>query len=75
MLNWVGAGYEVMKSIVKDNEGEFSANEIQEVSSILNIEVCATAVYSSFQNGLCEQIHAVTNSMLTKLEFDDQEHN
>ena len=75
MLNWVGAGYKVMKPILKDDGGEFSADEIQKVSSILNVEVCATAAYSSFQNGLCEQIHAVTCSMLTKLKINVQEHN
>ena len=42
MLHWVGAGYGVMKSILTDNGGEFSADEIQEVSSILNVEVCTT---------------------------------
>ena len=66
-LNWVGAGYGVMKSILMDNGGEFSAYEIREVSSVLNIEVCTTATYGLFQNGLCEWIHAVTESMLTKL--------
>ena len=28
MLNWVGAGYKVMKPILKDDGGEFSADEI-----------------------------------------------
>ena len=67
MLPWVGAAYGVMKYILTDNGGEFSADEIKEVSSILNVEVCTTAAYSPFQNGLCERIHAVTDSMLTKL--------
>ena len=67
MLHWVGAAYGVMKYILTDNGGEFSADEIREVSSILNVEVCTTAAYSPFQNGLCERIHAVTDSMLTKL--------
>ena len=66
MLHWVGAAYGVMKYILTDNGGEFSADEIKEVSSILNVEVCTTAAYSPFQNGY-EQIHAVTDSMLTKL--------
>ena len=55
-----------MKYVLTDNGGEFSADEIKEVSSILNVEVCTTAAYSPFQNGY-EQIHAVTDSMLTKL--------
>ena len=67
MLHWVGAGYRVLKSILTDNGGEFSADKIQEVLSILNVEVCTTAAYSPFQNGLCERINAVTDSTLTKL--------
>ena len=43
-----------MKSILTDNGGEFSADEIQEFWSILNVEVCTTAAYSPIQNGLCE---------------------
>ena len=49
-----------MKSILTGNGG---VNEIQEVSCILNIEASTTAAYSPFQNGLCEQIHAVTDSI------------
>ena len=56
-----------MKSILTDNRGEFSVDEIREVSSVLNIEVYTTAAYSPFQNGLCERIHAVTDNMLIKL--------
>ena len=67
MLNWVGSGYGVIKSILTNNAGEFSADEIKEVSSVLNIEVRISAAYSPFQNRLCERILAVTNSILTKL--------
>ena len=67
MLHWVGAGYGLMKSILTDNGEEFSADEIQKVLSILNVEVCAAAAYSPFQNGLCESIHAVTDSIVTKV--------
>ena len=56
-----------MKSILTDNRGEFSVDEIREVSSVLNIEVYTTAAYSPFQNGLCERNHAVTDNMLIKL--------
>ena len=37
MFNWVGAGYGVMKSDLKDKGGEFCVDEIGEVSSILII--------------------------------------
>ena len=58
-----------MKSVLTENGAEFSADEIQEVSSVANIEVFTTTGNTSFQNGLCERIHAATESMLplTKL--------
>lgn len=37
VFNWVGAGYGVMKSDLKDKGGEFCVDEIGEVSSILII--------------------------------------
>ena len=42
-----------MKSILTDNGGEFSADEI-EVSGILSVAACTTDAYSPFQNGLCK---------------------
>ena len=57
-----------MGAMMSDNGGEFNADEIREVASILNVELCTTAAESPFQNGLCERIHAVTDSMLLKLQ-------
>ena len=67
MLLWVGAGYGVMGSILIDNGGEFNADEIREVASILNVENCKTAAESPFQNELCERIHAIQDYMLKKM--------
>lgn len=67
MTNWIGAGFGVMKSVMTDNGGEFSSDELREVASMLNIQVCTSAAYSPFQNGLCERVHAVTDMMLHKL--------
>ena len=55
MLQWVRAG------------GEFSSDKMREVCSILNVQISTTAANSPFQNGLCERIHAVTDTMLLKL--------
>ena len=66
MQHWIGAGFSVMEGILSDNGGEFSSEETCEVASLLNLEVCTTAVNSPFQNGLCERIHSVT--VLLKLE-------
>ena len=53
-----------------DNGGEFSSEEMREITSILNIQLCTTAGESPFQNGLCERVHAITDMMLTKLEAE-----
>ena len=54
LLHWVGAGFGIMKSILTDNGGEFSSNEMREVCSILNVQINTTAANSPFQNGLYE---------------------
>ena len=38
-----------MKSNLTDNGGEFNSDELREVQSILNIQVCTTAGESPFQ--------------------------
>ena len=67
MLHWVGAGFGIMKSIITDNRGGFSSDEMREVCSILNVQISTTAANSPFQNGLCERTHAVTDTMFLKL--------
>ena len=69
LTHWIGI-FGVMKSILTDNGGEFSSDEMREVASILNVHVCTTAGESPFQNRLCERVHAVTDMMLVKLEAD-----
>ena len=68
MTCWVGAGFGVMGSILTDNGGEFSSDEMREVASILNVQTLTTAAESPFQNGLCERNHAVIDMMLVKLQ-------
>ena len=67
MLHWVGAGFDIMNSILTDDGGEFSSDEMRELCSILNVQISTTAANSPFQNGLCERIHAVTDTMILKL--------
>ena len=71
MLHWVGVGFGVMGAILTDNGGEFSADEMREVCSILDVFVNTTAAESPFQNGLCERVHSVTDNMLLKLRADN----
>lgn len=71
MKNWVGI-FGVMGSLMSDNGGEFNADEIREIASILNVKLHTTAGMSPYQNGLCERVHAVTDSMLVKLEAENK---
>ena len=71
MLGWLGSGYGIPEGILVDNGGEFTAEEIQEMTSVLNIKVNTTASNSPFSNGLCEKNHAIVDNMLEKLEYDN----
>ena len=44
---------------------------MREVCSILNVEKLTTAAESPFQNGLCERNHAVVDTMLQKMCFQN----
>lgn len=50
MKRWIGV-FGIMESIMTDNGGEFSSDEMREVTSILNVKVCTTAGMIPFQNG------------------------
>ena len=67
LVNWVGAGYGLCKKLKFDNGGEFSNNEMRELTDCLGIEVDTTAARSPWQNGLCERNHAVTDRCLEKI--------
>lgn len=64
---WVGS-FGIMKSILSDNGGEFSSDEMRHVSGILNVQLATTAADSPFQNGLCERNHGIVDYMLVKLK-------
>ena len=68
MQNWIGT-FGVMGGILSDNGGEFNADEMRDVASILNIDVCTTAAESPFQNGLCERIHAVIMLLRLRAQY------
>ena len=70
MQKWIGV-FGIMGSIMTDNGGEFSSDEIREVMSVLNVRVITTAAESPFQNGLCERVHAITDMMLLKFEEEN----
>ncbi|CAC5380869.1 unnamed protein product [Mytilus coruscus] len=59
-----------MGTILIDNGGEFSSDEMREVASIQNVKVYTTADESPFLNGLYERVHEITDTMLMKLDAD-----
>jgi len=68
---WMACGYGIPEQIMVDNGGEFTAEEILEFSSRLNIKVNTTAGHSPFSNGVCERNHAVMDVMLEKLVYEN----
>ena len=69
LTDWCGV-FGFMKSVLSDNGGEFWNAELQEVQSMLDVEVLTTAAESPFQNGLCERNHQIVDSILAKLVQD-----
>ena len=67
MQSWIGAAFGVMEGILSDNGGEFTADEIQEVRIILNVNIVTIGAESPFQNGLYERNHAIVDNMLRKM--------
>ena len=63
---WI-AIFGVMGGIITDNGGEFTADELKDVGSLLDVRILTTGAESPFQNGLCERVHAVTDNMISKL--------
>ena len=71
MSAWLATGYGTPEEILIDNGGEFTADEIKEMTSVLNVKVNTTAANSPFSNGVCERNHAVMDTMLLKLQAEN----
>ena len=69
MTQWIGK-FGVMRALTTNNGGEFNSDEMRDITSVLNVQLCTTAGERSFQNSLCERVHAITDMMLVKLEAD-----
>ena len=67
LQEWVGI-FGVPRKLLSDCGGEFTSQEMREVSSHLNIMKYTTAAEAPWQNGLCERVHQVTDMILTKLK-------
>ena len=68
MKRWI-AIFGVMKGIISDNGGEFTAEEMMDVASKLGVRLLTTAAKSPHQNGLNERVHYIVDSMLYKLRL------
>ena len=69
MIKWIGV-FGCPRAILNDNGGEFTAEEIREFKSILNITDLTTGAESPWQNGLCEKNHQVVDTMWARLKED-----
>ena len=69
MLKWVST-FGIPKACLNDNGGEFTAEEIREFKSILNIIDLTTGAESPWQNGLCEKNHQIVDTMWTRMKVD-----
>ena len=69
MEKWI-AYFGVMGSVLNDNGGEFTGEEIKEVKDILNVVDLTTGAESPWQNGLCEKNHQIVDTMLERLIED-----
>ena len=67
LQEWVGI-FGIPRKLLSDNGGEFTSQEMREVSSHLNLLKYTTAAEAPWQNGLCERVHQVTDMILTKLK-------
>ena len=69
MEKWIGY-FGVMRFLLNDNGGEFTAEEVREVKDILNVVDLTTGAESPWQNGLCEKNHHTVDVMLERLVED-----
>lgn len=66
LKEWISI-FGIPKSILTDNGGEFTSDEMREVTSLLNITKYTTGADAPWQNGLCEKVHQITDMILLKL--------
>ena len=68
MKRWI-AIFGTMKGLMSDDGGEFTADEMKEVASMLGVRLLTTAAESPHQNGLNERVHCVVDTILSKLKM------
>ena len=68
---WIASGFGPPKKFLTDNGGEFDNPEYRELAEQFNVEVCATAAYSPWSNGICERNHYVVDTCVQKMMEED----
>ena len=68
-VSWISI-FGAPKKILSDNGGEFSNNEIRDLSNIFSIKLLTTAAESPWSNGICERLNATLGDIVSKI-IDD----
>ena len=68
---WIATGFGPPKKFLVDNGGEFDNEEYREMSEQFNVEICTTAAYSPWSNGICERNHYIVDTCVQKMMEDD----
>ena len=71
MQTWVGSGMGALKKFLADNGREFANPKFTDMCGNLNVPMMNTATESPWQDGLCEQNHAVVDHCLEKIMEDN----
>ena len=58
------------KQILSDNGGEFSNDDVRELSDIFCIELLSTAAESPWSNGICERLNGTLGNIVSKIIED-----
>ena len=72
---WIAAGFGPPKKFLVDNGGEFDNEEYRELAEKFNVEICSTAAYSPWSNGICERNHHVVDLCVQKITEEEPDIN
>lgn len=70
-VSWISI-FGAPSKILSDNGGEFSNNEIRELSDIFAIKLLTTAAESPWSNGICERLNSTLGEIVSKIMEDSK---
>ena len=68
-VSWISI-FGAPTKILSDNGGEFSNNEIRDLSNIFSIKLLTTAAESPWSNGICERLNSTLGEIVSKIMDD-----